>query len=236
MRRSRVVLAATGAIALVGGVGTASATALSTASPVDSSGVVHGCLTTAAVKGSHAIVLQDSGTPCPGGTTAVTWNQVGPTGATGPAGPQGPKGDTGPAGPQGVKGDTGAAGTNGVDGAAGAAGPAGQVGPAGPQGDTGPAGPQGPKGDTGAPGASGLLGAHIVVSSVEQGFADVYCPAGEVATGGGGETNGNGLSESAPVIPTAPGGLVRGWAVRVVSPSTDNIVTAWVVCVPVPAS
>jgi hypothetical protein len=85
--------------------------------PVDSSGVVHGCYSSGAVKGSHFIVLQDAGTTCPTGTTAVTWNQQGQPGPAGAVGP------TGPAGPPGVAGSTG---------------PPGNTGPAGPPGPPGP--------------------------------------------------------------------------------------------------
>jgi hypothetical protein len=123
MRRLRtIVLTSAGALALVAG-GTAAGAAI--AGPVDGSGVIHACYTTAAVKGSHAVVLQDAGSSCPSGTTAVSWNQQGPagaagqTGATGPAGPAGPAGavgSQGPAGPQGPKGDTGAQGPAGPSG------------------------------------------------------------------------------------------------------------------------
>ncbi len=67
-------------------------------------------------------MLQDTGTSCPSGTTAVTWNQQGPQGPAGGTGP------AGPAGPAGPKGDTGSAGPTG------AAGPPGATGPAGPAG------------------------------------------------------------------------------------------------------
>jgi len=58
------------------------------AGPVDSSGGIHGCWTTAAHNGTHTFTLQDAGTTCPKGTTAITWNQTGPQGAQGPTGPQ----------------------------------------------------------------------------------------------------------------------------------------------------
>jgi hypothetical protein len=90
--------------------------------PVDSSGVVHGCYTDGSIRGSHVLVVQDAGTSCPRGTTAVSWNEQGPAGAIGPAGPAGPAGSAGPAGP---------AGNPGAQGPAGAAGPAGPAGPAG---------------------------------------------------------------------------------------------------------
>jgi hypothetical protein len=56
---------------------------------------------------------------CPGNSTKVNWNVVGPQG---PQGPQGPVGPQGPAGPQGLQG------------------------PVGPQGPQGPTGLQGPGG------------------------------------------------------------------------------------------
>src|SRR5215475_10845728 len=86
--RLRTVLIGTGAaLALVAG-GTAAYAA--TTGPIGSSGVIHGCYTTAATHGSHKIVLQNVGTSCPTGTTAVKWNQKGPAGPTGPRGPAGP--------------------------------------------------------------------------------------------------------------------------------------------------
>jgi hypothetical protein len=51
------------------------------------------------VHGSHAIKLQNAGTRCPRGTTAISWNQkglAGPAGATGPRGAAGPQGPAGP--------------------------------------------------------------------------------------------------------------------------------------------
>jgi hypothetical protein len=98
--------------------------------------VIHGCWTNAAINGTHVFVLQDPGTNCPKGTTAISWNQQGPAG---PAGPAGPPGATGPAGP---KGDTGS------------------QGPAGPKGDVGPAGPAGPPGAPGAPGTGVTVAAE----------------------------------------------------------------------------
>jgi hypothetical protein len=119
MQVRRIIIATGAALALVAG-GTVAGAAI--AGPIDSSGVIYGCYTTKAVNGSHALVLQDVGTTCPSGTTAIKWNQQGPQGATGPAGPAGPAGPIG------------------------ATGPAGPAGPAGATGDTGPAGPAGPAG------------------------------------------------------------------------------------------
>jgi Collagen triple helix repeat (20 copies) len=123
MNIRRIMITGAAALALVFG-GTAAGATIA-AGPVDGSGVIHGCWTSAAVNGTHVFVLQDTGTSCPKGTTAITWNQKGPTGATGPAGPAGP---AGPPGVQGDKGDTGAQGPSGHDGAPGPAGPAGTDG------------------------------------------------------------------------------------------------------------
>ena len=111
--RLRTILIGTGAtLALVAGATTAYA---AITSPI-SNGVIHGCYTTQASHGSHALVLQDVGTACPSGDTAIKWNQQGPTGPQGPAGP---------AGPQGPQGSTGATGPQGAQGPQGVPGPAG---------------------------------------------------------------------------------------------------------------
>jgi hypothetical protein len=145
--RLRTILIGTGAtIALAAGSTTAYA---AIAGPVDGSGVIHGCWTNTAVNGTHVFVLQDAGTNCPKGTTAISWNQQGPAGPAGAAGPTGPAGTAGPAGA------TGLAGPKGDTGAPGPAGPAGTTGPAGPKGDTGAAGPAGPQGPQGPAGANG---------------------------------------------------------------------------------
>ena len=110
------------AVALVAGGGTALA---AISGPIDSSGVIHGCWTNAAINGTHVFVLQDAGTSCPKGTTAISWNQTGPAG---PAGPPGPAGSAGPSGPAGLTGGTGPAGPSGPAGSAGPSGPAGSAG------------------------------------------------------------------------------------------------------------
>jgi hypothetical protein len=120
MKASRTVVTGAAAAALVAG-GTAAGAAI--AGPADSNGVIHGCYDAPNKTGSSQLVLQDTSTNCPKGTTAITWNQQGPQGPAGATGP------AGPTGPQGPKGD------------AGATGPAGPQGPQGPQGGTGPAGP-----------------------------------------------------------------------------------------------
>jgi Collagen triple helix repeat (20 copies)/Divergent InlB B-repeat domain len=124
MRTRRLVLATGLTMALLAGGGTAWA-AMSW-SVTDSSGVIQGCVTNAEINGSHVLVVQDVGTACPRGTTALDWSQRGPAGTAGPPGP------AGPAGPAGKDGDQGPAGMPGAAGPAGSAGPPGPAGPAGP--------------------------------------------------------------------------------------------------------
>jgi hypothetical protein len=97
--------------------------------------------------------------PCSGNESRLTWNQSGPTGATGPQGPQGVPGATGPQGPQGEPGATGPQGPQGEPGATGPQGPPGPPGATGAQGPPGATGAPGPPGATGAPGPPGPPGA-----------------------------------------------------------------------------
>src|SRR5580693_1560015 len=81
-----VIIAGATALILAAGSGIATAAVMSSSSPVDSSGVIHGCWTNAEINGTHAFVLQDAGTTCPRGTTAISWNESGPKGPAGAAG------------------------------------------------------------------------------------------------------------------------------------------------------
>jgi Collagen triple helix repeat (20 copies) len=148
-----------GALAMGGG---AAYAAVASSGPVSSTGVVTACYTNAEVNGSHVVVLQDAGTTCPKGTTAVSWDQTGPAGAAGPAGPAGP---------------VGAAGATGATGPAGPIGPAGATGAAGAPGATGLAGPAGPAGSAGSPGAGATVASLAV--------GNTNCPNGgaEIADG-----------------------------------------------------
>jgi hypothetical protein len=111
MRPKALALAAGGSLVLLAG-GTAAGAAI--AGPIDGSGVIHGCYTNAEINGSHGFVLQDAGTTCSKGTTAVSWNLTGPAGPPGATGPAGPQGPAGPAGPQGPAGPS-TAGPSGLD-------------------------------------------------------------------------------------------------------------------------
>ena len=186
-RLRRIAITGATALALVAGATAAGAAIAS--GPVSSSGVIDGCYTTKATpSGSHMFELQNQGTHCPSGTTAISWNQTGPAGPAGPTGATGATGATGTQGPQGPAGAQGPVGTAGAQGPAGPTGPTGPgltVSPAqlgscgnggvqindayadvgdvcngapGPTGPTGPAGATGATGATGAPGPSGATG------------------------------------------------------------------------------
>jgi len=120
---------------------------------------------------THNGLIKAIQSPCPGNTTTVSWQEVGPTGptgATGPAGPQiqgavgaiGPIGMTGPMGPTGAQGDQGEEGAANLIGGEG-----GPTGPTGPTGATGPGGATGPTGFQGFTGASGVNTEDVVVLS-----------------------------------------------------------------------
>jgi hypothetical protein len=86
MLAPKLIAAGVATLALGAGTGIAAAAMTSHPSPVDSSGVIHGCWTDRDIHGSHVFTLQDAGTKCPSGTTAISWNQKGPAGPAGAAG------------------------------------------------------------------------------------------------------------------------------------------------------
>lgn len=118
--RTLTIIGISAAIAVGGG----TAYAAVSSSMVGSSGVIHGCISSHEIRGTRTLLVHDTTSRCPRGTTELDWNQ---RGVTGPVGP---------------KGDTGAAGATGPAGPAGATGPQGPAGPAGPPGVTA-AGPDG---------------------------------------------------------------------------------------------
>ena len=160
MKRSATILISAGAGFALLAAGTTAGAAIA-GGPIDSSGVIHGCWTNTAVNGTHVFVLQDAGTTCPKGTTAISWNQRGPAGPAGSQGPQGPKGDTGGQGPPGSQG------------------PQGDPGPQGQAGNPGPPGPQGPPGTSSL---DALNGTVCNAGSPDQGALKVsYGDNGSVA-------------------------------------------------------
>jgi hypothetical protein len=231
--RTRTFVIATGSvIALVAGGTTAVAATLAANSPIDSSKVIHACYNSKASRtGSYPVTLQDTNTACPSGTTAITWNQVGPAGPAGAAGADGAAGLAGPAGPTGPAGADGATGPAGADGAAGPAGPAGLTGPAGADGAAGPAGPS-------TAGSAGL-DVTFVLSPPGTGTANAFCPASHpFIVGGGGNAFENppgrivntALADSVPLIPgqTENSGLAQGW--QAIAVNSGDTVHAEALC------
>ncbi len=186
-KRIGLMIGGVAAAALLVG-GGASALAASPG-PENATGVITGCYTTAAVNGSHALVLQDAGTSCPKGTTALTWNQTGPAGQNGTNGTNGTSLVTSagvPASPCNL-GDTDVDLANGevytcVAGSIASAGSGAGAGKAGPPGntwsDTGSSimGPQGPAGQNGTNGANGTNAAPEFTWTIP-------CPSGGCAGG-----------------------------------------------------
>lgn len=191
-RTRNIVIASAAVLTLLAGGATAGAAIA--ASPIDGFGVIHGCYTSPPVNGMLAIHLVNAGTPCPAGTTAITWNQQGPAGAAGPqgpVGPAGPAGSAGPAGLQGPKGDPGPAGTgaavsslasgdpNCANGGASVTDGNGNTafacnGAQGPKGDIGPTGAPGPQGPPGtASGLDALIGTPCNVGTLQAGTLSV---------------------------------------------------------------
>jgi hypothetical protein len=134
--------------------------------------------------------------------SAVDWDLLASKGDTGPSGAQGPTGATGPQGPQGDTGATGA------------------------QGPQGPAGSQGPQGPTGAAGATNVVVRTATLTSTLSG--EVYCSAGERATGGGFEHASPQRVTSSVPLPQTAGATPTGWRMvfNVASSGTVYVVCA----------
>jgi hypothetical protein len=86
MLAPKLIAAGVATLALGAGTGIAAAAMTSHSSPVDSSGVIHGCWTDRDIHGSHVFTLQDAGTKCPSGATTISWNQKGAAVPAGVAG------------------------------------------------------------------------------------------------------------------------------------------------------
>jgi hypothetical protein len=100
--RTRTILLAGGCAVVLAGGGAYADAAVTNNTP----GPIKGCVDNL----TRVLTVPKDGKKCVGNRTAITWNQVGPTGPAGPQGPTGPQGDTGPAGPQGPVGPAGPAG------------------------------------------------------------------------------------------------------------------------------
>ena len=126
----------------------------------------------------------------PGGVDSspqgLSFQAIGPTGATGRTGIRGP---TGPTGIEGPTGRTGATGVRGVTGPGGSEGSMGPTGPMGETGDHGKGGDPGARGVTGATGPRGFAG-----DTGAMGDKGATGPTGQ--TGGRGATGAEGLTGS----------------------------------------
>jgi hypothetical protein len=101
--RAITISSAAGLVLVVGG----AAAEATIAGPIDSSGVIHGCYSNAALHGSHIVILQNAGTACPRTYTAIKWNQRGVPGQQGVRGLPGQPGIPGPPGQPGMQGPPG---------------------------------------------------------------------------------------------------------------------------------
>jgi hypothetical protein len=212
MRLPRRALIIAGSAAVLLAAGTAAGAAIA-ASPIDSSGAIHGCYTTRSLNGSHVFVLEDSGTSCPRGTTAISWNQQGPAGQNGSNGANGQS----VASTELASGDpdcaSGGASFTSVSGTTyacnGTPGTVGQQGPAGPS----------------TAGAAGL--SAEVISATATGSAVVTCPASHpyALSGGAQPGAGDSLTGSWPLANGDDQPV--GWQA---SSSADGQVLVYAVC------
>ena len=226
---------------------TFSAGSVLVASGADPGLTYYGCMTS---KGGTLYNVNTNGTvSCKSGDTPVSWNQEGPQGLQGPAGPQGEQGAQGPAGPQGEQGIAGPDGHQGETGLTGPEGPQGPQGfpgpqgPPGPQGQPGLQGPQGFPGPMGPQGPAGISGITVVSQTNNKGpfeyftIVDALCPSGKVALGGGfNQTDSVDVHviQSQPLVASGSG-LAIGWRVHAVVHAVTGPVpgwqaTAWAIC------
>jgi hypothetical protein len=120
------------------------------------------------------------------------------------------------------------AGARGAQGPAGPQGAAGPQGPAGPQGATGPQGPSGPAGPAGAP---AVINGPVTVESSppdelgQDRTEDAVCPAGMLATGGGGQIITDDNSTPKPQLlasqPVGPHSAPNEWEAHAWSPDQN---------------
>jgi hypothetical protein len=111
-------------------------------------------------------------------------------------------------------------------------GPRGLAGPAGPAGPAGAAGARGATGERGLTGPAGATNVTIVTGPVELGTANVTCPTGQRATGGGGVAGGGAYLFASTPIATV-GTTPNAWQVQAetaTTPPAPANANAYVVC------
>ena len=165
--------------------------------------------------------------PHRGNLLGLEQGDIGPSGPDGAAGLRGEPGPGGARGPRGQQGEPGPAGSRGLKGDIGPTGVAGPAGPAGPTGTTGPAGAQGP------PGLSNIqLVSQVSSFNSSSKLAQISCPSGTVATGGGAFVSLGSITVtfSQPLISS---GKAIGWRARAAestSTSSSWNFTVYAIC------
>jgi hypothetical protein len=106
--------------------------------------------------------------------------------------------------------------------------------PTGPKGDTGPKGATGPKGDAGTAKVHVVSRTMTIASNTLQ-LQNAICPAGEVATGGGGHVGAGGIYPAGLTRsePHTVNGTPDGW--QVIASNTTNAgqeFTVYAICAP----
>lgn len=179
-------------------------------------GAINGCYNKK--DGNLRVIDAQAGKLCDKAESTLTWNQVGPQGIPGVAGPKGDRGDPGAQGP------------------AGGPGPQGDPGP---KGDTGSPGPQGAPGPAGAAGISGyeLVSASSPFDSTASKQLYVGCPTGKRAIGGSASpfpSLADPNRDTAPVVLAESSlGSTDGWFARAIEIGTYSFswdLTVTVVC------
>lgn len=204
-RRTLVTLAAFCAVLAIGG-------SVALATVPDSGGVISSCYNKS---GGALRVVDPAVSKCSAGEQALTWNQTGPKGATGPQGPGGAQGRAGLDGTQGPKGDTGERGPTGAQG---------DAGPQGPQGDPGLAGPEGPPGQGSNPDYQ-LVHRNDTFWLTDTAQLTAPCPTGQKATGGGY------IQQNVDIQASVPTDDLSGWRVHgFINPLIGGSLYVYAVC------
>jgi len=111
----------------------------------------------------------------------------------------------------------------------------------GPPGPTGPAGPTGPQGAAGPAGGVPAAGVKVATATTtgpiapgQRGSVVVDCPAGHVATGGGGTAlNSAAILRLIRSVPSGTSGTIASWQVEWENGSAaSSLAQGYAVCVP----
>ncbi|WP_328620301.1 hypothetical protein [Streptomyces sp. NBC_00354] len=147
-------------------------------------------------------------------------------GKRGPQGPQGKPGKPGRPGHEGREGREGRQGPQGFQGTQGFQGDPGTPGTPGTQGFQGFQGFQGTQGFQGQQGETGAVTTYVRFAIGAQGTATATCDPGDLATGGGFQSDSGNVRFNGPV-----GSPPNAWQAAI---TANQPVTAFVVCVDQP--